>query len=932
MTGPAVQPPSGDLYDEYLTRKRAAPTTPVTQSVPAGDLYDQYLAKQKGAPQPPGFLARLGDVGKRIASGLKEDALNVGQAFTNPAQSLPALKRIATSESGTIAPLAKGIGNNVRDAALLTTSGGVQQIVNEEAAAGRGKKGVLARIAGAAAIASGPFVGAMSLPAEMAANAGIGAAMTPDDPLVGAAAGAMIPGGARVAGKLLRGATNVANPLRNLDLNGVSSDIAERVQTQNLPSIPGAKTPTFPPEVAPELYNNALDKIADATPTAAQLAKQPKTLLNIGRRPNEVLPPTNNVVSVGEAAADAEATRVNAQIDEGRTVPYSTKAPGIGRRTAEQQAAIDTYQAASAAEANGARAAATTADASESVVPPNSARRATAERFPEGYSAVSSDVQPVASATPAGKVFSKTRADDATVLRENARSPRDPAAFPEGYSHDGSVPRTPIARGEDSKILQAQQAVSQAETKIQQHLDPATALDAMMSPETRVQWKTELDQAKQAKQLAEARLQEATAAQNIEGANAPPKPLKRKDVTAKQSVVPRPPLSQDGPAPTAVRNADGSITERAFHGTAGDHSEFDSTYNGSVSSGVSDGFWFSKNRRYAGEYAENASGIRGKPARIIEADLRYKNPLTVHFDGNGRPVVNGEIMPFEDNADVVKYAKEQGHDSIDWANGSFTDDPSTTVFHPHQIEIVPEPSVKLPDNELRVRDTSPEPLAENADRNSSVSRETLGGKTDEAPSPMTPAKEVTMNWRTWGEPGNEGEKTTLARVKALADSQSERLKQEKGYVSFQDQKSEAAAALRDLIEDPKNLDRSKLKNLTGAEIVAVKEIVQSNERTLEAVSRDIVSGNLTEEEMTHALKTVDQLEHSSNEAMATIVGEQAKLGRGLGYLRNTAAQSQDPAVWLVKAQKVYGADRVLPDSVKAQIRAMAKEIKTVCDL
>lgn len=126
-------------------------------------------------------------------------------------------------------------------------------------------------------------------------------------------------------------------------------------------------------------------------------------------------------------------------------------------------------------------------------------------------------------------------------------------------------------------------------------------------------------------------------------------------------------------------------SQKWYHGTAGDHTSFSPSYSGSVSSGDGRGIWFTTNPRYAGEYAENAAGIRGEDPRIIEAYLAPKKPLTVEFDEYGKPMVGGKRVDFESNSDVLNYAMKNGYDSIHWPDGSFTDEPAMTIFKPNQI-------------------------------------------------------------------------------------------------------------------------------------------------------------------------------------------------------------------------------------------------------
>jgi hypothetical protein len=125
-----------------------------------------------------------------------------------------------------------------------------------------------------------------------------------------------------------------------------------------------------------------------------------------------------------------------------------------------------------------------------------------------------------------------------------------------------------------------------------------------------------------------------------------------------------------------------------YHGTSGDHMELSDSYQGSVSSGAKQGHWFSYSPNYASEYAQNAAGLRGGDPRIASAKLMPKNPLVVEFNNSGKPTVNGNIMDFEDNADVIRYAKAHGHDAVDFPGGSFTDEPSVVVLRANLAKLL----------------------------------------------------------------------------------------------------------------------------------------------------------------------------------------------------------------------------------------------------
>lgn len=120
-----------------------------------------------------------------------------------------------------------------------------------------------------------------------------------------------------------------------------------------------------------------------------------------------------------------------------------------------------------------------------------------------------------------------------------------------------------------------------------------------------------------------------------------------------------------------------------YHGTSGDFDSFDSGREGSVSSGVGVGIWLTTEKTYAFEYAENAAGKHGGEPNVMELFVNYGKKLTVKLEQRGNTivsVVNGSEMSFDDNASAIKYAKANGYDSVEFPNGSFTDEPALVVF------------------------------------------------------------------------------------------------------------------------------------------------------------------------------------------------------------------------------------------------------------
>lgn len=62
--------------------------------------------------------------------------------------------------------------------------------------------------------------------------------------------------------------------------------------------------------------------------------------------------------------------------------------------------------------------------------------------------------------------------------------------------------------------------------------------------------------------------------------------------------------------------------------------------------------------------------------------------MKVNFDDYGRAIVNGEKMDWKSNSDAINYALKNGHDGIDFIDGSFTDEPSIVFLKGNKVKIV----------------------------------------------------------------------------------------------------------------------------------------------------------------------------------------------------------------------------------------------------
>jgi hypothetical protein len=188
-----------------------------------------------------------------------------------------------------------------------------------------------------------------------------------------------------------------------------------------------------------------------------------------------------------------------------------------------------------------------------------------------------------------------------------------------------------------------------------------------------------------------------------------------------------------------------------------------------------------------------------------------------------------------------------------------------------------------------------------------------------------------LNWRTITDVNAPLGKPTLDRIQDIAQRIEPELTAARGKTTMAAQYDAAlkTKVIRELFDDPLQVDPQKLKNLSGAQISAVKEVVGENARMAEVISREVASGNLSGPDLELAMRRIDELDNATREALLVVQSESSQRGRDLGYLANVAKLSTDPDVWLVRAQKALG-DKPMSDEIIAEVRRLAREATEAC--
>jgi hypothetical protein len=231
-------------------------------------------------------------------------------------------------------------------------------------------------------------------------------------------------------------------------------------------------------------------------------------------------------------------------------------------------------------------------------------------------------------------------------------------------------------------------------------------------------------------------------------------------------------------------------------------------------------------------------------------------------------------------------------------------------------------SIAKVEAELNIREGAGEDISGIMDR---ISREGQPANTPAAPA---------GNWRTANLRLDKFDIDPSGRTEFAAEVQ--RLKDAGGLQvpikSFAEQRGEAHAYANQFTEetglDPLSIDNAKLKRLSGAEIVGLKNVVSRNTDRIAQLSKQLADPRLDASARGDIESTLDQLHTQRDGLLSNIVTAQAEAGRNLGFLRQLSTRSLDPDVWEIQARRV--ADRPLTDAEMSDIRRLVNEAADAC--
>jgi hypothetical protein len=151
---------------------------------------------------------------------------------------------------------------------------------------------------------------------------------------------------------------------------------------------------------------------------------------------------------------------------------------------------------------------------------------------------------------------------------------------------------------------------------------------------------------------------------------------------------------------------------------------------------------------------------------------------------------------------------------------------------------------------------------------------------------------------------------------------------DKTPVSFSTMRGQAMDFATSIGADPLSVDLTKLRNLSGPEIVGLKNVVSRNTDEITTASKQLADPTLDAASKATLSDRLDALRAQRENLLTTIITNTSQRARDLGFLRQISTRSLDPDVWEIQARRV--ANRPLTDIEAANIRGLARTAAGIC--
>lgn len=868
-------------------------------------------------------MARLSGV--KQPETLEERMARLAAAQSQPAARPPLWDRvkdvgraIADDPLGAAKNIGKGLVQNATDLVALTgtTRGDYQpmmRVIADEIAHGDGAgKRLAARAVGAASLGVPALrVGgvATTMLANTAANAGLGAAQTPDDPMLGATLGAVVPHVMGATSRLARTATSklsrAVRPLETLSLDGATNDVLRGVESSQRNVIP-KRRPSTGVKIQPE----KIDAFAEVgnEPAVDFLLRLRSQRADEGLNAATVRPQTPRAPVDVLAYPEGYQASLDAPQAEVRAVPgaeklfvdQEVKASRVQDEriaTAEQRDAEARMTKEVRALDGEAERAATQAE--------KDAVKATKQAEKEQQRAANALAQEQAKA-----------ARDAEKAAATAERAAQAAAKAAKLQADAAALEAAKAVGKDAvKEVRAQQAAEKAAQR---------AADAQAKADFAVQAALDAQAKRQMADEAAARTTPSVKEKTVRLYRVEPKDLGDKGEWLKGAL---PPADYEKFVSERGRLFSDNLSSLENYG----HGSPDKvTYYVDVPESVAKRAGRKHHADDFTEYLLDPESVASKrplgeahpPATALPAETAsgMLNVANAQYNRTQRGKMAAQAaLARRKPLSVASVTPEQvgGAPMASGAPISPVDAPTSPLaapLTPSNAPAIPE----VPPVVIGAADAPP------------VSPDTGAPIT----SPWKASEEPYMNWRTLGEGSDDPfTRTIAARVRGELETpaMAEKLRQLRGSASFDAQLAAADDTyfIQKLNLDRKLTDPMKLAKLTGAQKQRMVQVGLENVAMSKAISEEILTGNLSPDDIALAHAKLDMLDQGASEIWQMAAREGSQHGRDLGIGRMVAGMSTDPSVWLVRAQRALG-DKPMSADVVSEIMRLAKEAAEAC--
>lgn len=153
---------------------------------------------------------------------------------------------------------------------------------------------------------------------------------------------------------------------------------------------------------------------------------------------------------------------------------------------------------------------------------------------------------------------------------------------------------------------------------------------------------------------------------------------------------------------------------------------------------------------------------------------------------------------------------------------------------------------------------------------------------------------------------------------------------DKTEISMADQKAHSDKFVKQILAYVvPGLDHQKVMRMSGPELKQIEDRLNTNAKLSSDLDAEIAKGEGSPAHLTDLATQRDALREQAKQMIDALVLGKGQKGRDLGYLKNMARVSTDPAVWLQEAKRALGLKN-LTDEMQSAVIKLANAAKEAC--